>query len=199
MSIIKAVIFASGTGSNFQAIMEKEDLACEIVLLVCDKPGAAVIEKARKFRVPTLALDPRNFPSKSKYESRIVQELGEYQASWIFLAGYMRIVGRTLLQRYPGKIINIHPSFLPAYPGKDAIGQAFRAGAKETGVTVHYIDEGIDTGPIISQEKVDILPDDTVETLKVRIQKAEHALYPRVINRLIKVGTDHIGTRRKIR
>lgn len=186
MSKQKAAIFASGTGSNFEAIMETEDLACEIVLLVCDKPGAIVIEKANQYGVPTFVFDPKQFEKKADYEKEIINQLIKNKISWIFLAGYMRIAGPTLLQAYEGKIVNIHPSLLPDFPGKDAIRQAFRSGVQLTGVTVHYIDEGIDTGPIIAQETVAIHEQDTEESLKQRIQNVEHKLYPKVINQIIK-------------
>ncbi len=186
MKKIRAAVFASGAGSNFQAIMENNDLLCEVALLVCDKPGASVLEKAKKFGVPTLVFDSKEYASKSDYEKELVRRLQQADISWIFLAGYMRIVGPTLLHAYKNRIINIHPSMLPEFPGKDAIGQAFKAGVSTTGVTVHYIDEGIDTGPIIAQESVEVFSDDTAETLKERIQQVEHKLYPIVINRLMK-------------
>lgn len=182
----RAAVFASGTGSNFDAIMKEPDLNCDIVLLVCDKPAALVIKKAAAFGVPTFVFNPKEYTTKADYEQEIVRKLNELNVTWVFLAGYMRIVGSTFLQPFEGRIINIHPSLLPAFPGKDAIGDAFRAGVNETGVTIHYVDEGIDTGPIIAQEKVSILPEDTVETLKERIHKVEHQLYPRVINELVE-------------
>jgi len=193
MSKQRAAVFASGTGSNFEAMMETEDLACEIVLLVCDKPGANVIEKANKYGVPTFIFDAKLYETKADYENEILKQLKEYEISWVFLAGYMRIAGPTLLQAYEGRIVNIHPSLLPNFPGIDAIGQAFRAGVQTTGVTVHFIDEGIDTGPIIAQETVAILEKDTEELLKQRIQKVEHELYPKVINQLLQVkrGVHH--------
>lgn len=185
MSKVKAAVFASGTGSNFEAIMKSENLACEIVLLVCDKPGAKVIEKAEQFGVQTFVLNPKDFSSKTEYEAEVLQAVRSHDVEWIFLAGYMRLVGKTLLEAYEGKMLNIHPSLLPAFPGKDAIGQAFQAGANVTGVTVHYIDEGMDTGPIIAQEKVPVFPGDTETSLKARIQAVEHVLYPRVINEVV--------------
>ena len=186
MSKIKAAIFASGTGSNFEAIMETEQLTCDIALLVCDKANAGVIVKAEKYGLPTFVFDAKQFPDKAAYEKAIIDRLEESEISWVFLAGYMRIAGATLLDHYEGRIVNIHPSLLPSFPGIDAIGQAFRAGVKTTGVTVHFIDEGIDTGPIIAQEKVAILQDDTEETLTKRIQNVEHQLYPKVINQLLQ-------------
>lgn len=188
MTNIKAAIFASGTGSNFQAIMEGNQgnvLGCEIVLLVCDKPDAKVIEKAANFGVVTCVVEPKSFASKQTYEQKIVSKLHEAKVDWIFLAGYMRIVGPTVLQAYEGAIVNIHPSLLPAFPGLDAIGQAFRAQVQTTGVTIHFVDKGVDTGPIIDREALEILPNDTEETLKQRIQEIEHRLYPKVIKHVL--------------
>lgn len=188
MGNIKAAIFASGAGSNFKAIVEANKgnaLGCSVVLLICDRPGAGVIQKAVNFGVPVHVIDPKSFPSKEEYEKGVVSALKDAKVDWIFLAGYMRIVGPTLLHAYEGAIINIHPSLLPAFPGLDAIGQAFRARVHTTGVTIHFIDEGVDTGPIIDQEALEILPADTEETLKHRIQEIEHRLYPKVIKHVL--------------
>lgn len=186
MSKVKVAVFASGSGSNFQAMMEHGNLACEIVLLVCDQPHASVIDKAAAFGVPTFVFETDHFSTRAEYEQEITKQLKGAQAEWVFLAGYMRIIGSTLLQAFPAKIINIHPSLLPAFPGMDAIGQAFRAKVSTTGVTVHYIDEGIDTGPIIAQEEVDIQAHDTQDSLQRRIQKTEHRLYPQIMNQVIR-------------
>jgi phosphoribosylglycinamide formyltransferase 1 len=187
MSKIRAAVFASGTGSNFEAIMRNRNLACEIVVLICDKPGASVIEKASHRGVQTFVLNPKEFSTKEEYEMQILHVLQRLDVSWIFLAGYMRLIGPTLLHTYKGRIVNIHPSLLPAFPGKNAIGQALEAGVKVTGVTIHFVDEGMDTGPIIAQREIDIVKDDTEETLQVRIQRVEHELYPEVINHMVRV------------
>ncbi|WP_010529610.1 phosphoribosylglycinamide formyltransferase [Lentibacillus jeotgali] len=186
MTNARAAVFASGTGSNFRAIMETDNLLCDVVLLVCDKPGAAVMEKAEKFGVPTFIVNPKDYGSKANYERVLLEKLHETDVTWIFLAGYMRIVGPTLLGEFPARIINIHPSLLPDFPGLDAIGQAYEANVGSTGVTVHYIDDGIDTGPIIAQEEVPVNLDDTKEQLTERIQQVEHKLYPQVIQELVK-------------
>lgn len=186
MKHVKAAVFASGSGTNFQSIVEQADLPCDIALLVCDNPKASVIEKAEKACVGTFVFDPKRYQSKNDYEKELVKKLEELDIEWIFLAGYMRLVGSTLLNAYKGKIINIHPSLLPEFPGIDAIGQAVDSGATVTGVTVHYIDEGIDTGPIIAQESLKILPNETRENLMKRVQHIEHQLYPKVIKQLIK-------------
>ena len=138
MTTVRAAVFASGTGSNFEAIMAQHDnLNCEIALLVCDQPNAKVLEKAERLGVPAFVFDPKKYETKEAYEQELIDQLQADRISWVFLAGYMRIVGKTLLQAFEGKIINIHPSILPAFPGVDAIGQAFEAGVKITGVTVH--------------------------------------------------------------
>lgn len=186
MKRVKATVFASGAGSNFQAIMENTTTANYISLLVCDKPGAAVIEKAKTFGVPTVVFNPNDFATKADYEQLLLEKLQSFQIDWIFLAGYTKIIGPTLLKPYEGKIVNIHPSLLPEFPGLDAIGRAYRSEATKTGVSIHFVDEGMDTGPIIMQKEIPILPNDTVETLAKRIHELEHALYPTVIRNLIQ-------------
>ena len=185
-------VFASGTGSNFDAMMQDKKIASSIVLLVCDKPGAAVIKKAQGYGVETLVLEPKRYASKQEYEKVIAEKLQDLEVEWIFLAGYMRLIGETLLSQYEGRIVNIHPSLLPDFPGKDAIGQAYRAGVSKTGVTIHYVDEGMDTGPIIAQEEIETLPEETEEQLKTRIQAVEHRLYPNVINQLMQNVTEEL-------
>ena len=183
----KIAVFASGSGSNFQALVDATKTngqSYEIVLLVCDKPGAYVIERAQQAEVPSLEISPKDFASKADYEKEILQKLNESEVELIVLAGYMRLIGETLLSAYEGKIINIHPSLLPSFPGKDAIGQAFEAKVKITGVTVHYVDEGMDTGPIIAQEAVKMDENETRESLEVKIHQVEHLLYPSVIQKL---------------
>lgn len=186
MSKINVAVFASGTGSNFEAIMEAGDLSCNIVLLICDNPGATVIQKAEKYQVPTFVFRSKDYVSKEEYEKVLVEKLKEANISWVFLAGYMRIIGSTLLEAYEGRIINIHPSLLPDFPGKDAIGQAYHARVKTTGVTVHYVDAGIDTGPIIAQEEIEVKENDTLESLEEKIHHVEHQLYPRVMKDIVK-------------
>lgn len=188
MSKVKAAIFASGTGSNFLAITEKakaNQLGCEVVLLVCDQSDAPVIQLAKRNNVPVFIFHPNSYPGKQTYEEEIRAKLQVLGVEWIFLAGYMRIIGRTLIDAYPNRIVNIHPSFLPAFPGKDAIGQAYNANVSTTGITVHYVDTGVDTGPIINQVAINVEADDTKETLKQRIQQTERTFYPNVIHQLI--------------
>ncbi|KKI91406.1 phosphoribosylglycinamide formyltransferase [Bacillus sp. SA1-12] len=184
----RLAVFASGNGSNFQAILDQIQngpLEAEIALVVCDKPEAGVIERAKKADIPVFSFVPKEYESKAHFEADILAALHQHQIDLVILAGYMRLIGPTLLGAYTNKIVNIHPSLLPAFPGKDAIGQAFQAGVKVTGVTIHFVDAGMDTGPIIAQQAIDITNDDTVETIADKVHKVEHALYPKVIKELV--------------
>jgi phosphoribosylglycinamide formyltransferase-1 len=181
-------VFASGSGSNFQAILEmvqEGKLEANISLLVCDKPGAYVIERANVASIPAFVFFPKDYPSKTDYETEIALLLKKKNVDLIVLAGYMRLIGSTLLKEYEGRIVNIHPSLLPAFPGKDAIGQALAAKANWSGVTIHFVDEGMDTGPIIVQERVRITEDETTESLQRKIQVIEHKLYPEILQMLM--------------
>ena len=182
----KIAVFASGAGSNFQAIqeaIERGELKASIELVVTDKPGAFVVTRAKNYNLNILELTPKTFDSKEAYETVLVEELQKRGVEWIVLAGYMRLVGDVLLSAYPNRIINIHPSLLPSFPGKDAIGQAMAHGVKSTGVTVHYVDAGMDTGPIIAQAAVNVVEGDREETEK-RIHAVEHALYTTTLREL---------------
>lgn len=184
----KIAVFASGSGSNFQAIAVAAQagiLNAEISLLVCDKPGAFAVDRAEMLRIPALVISPKSFPSKAAYEAEILQKLAGLEIDLIVLAGYMRLIGPTLLEAYERKIVNIHPSLLPAFPGKDAIGQALAAGVETTGVTIHYVDEGMDTGPIIASASVKVEAGETRESLQKKIQRIEHSLYPEILEELL--------------
>ncbi len=181
----KLAIFASGSGTNFQAILDavkQGTLEAQIPLLVCDKPGAKVIERAEKAGIETFVFSAKDYGSKAEFEEVMVSKLREKEIDLVVLAGYMRLVGETLLSAFTNRIVNIHPSLLPAFPGKDAIGQAFQAGVSKTGVTVHFVDEGMDTGPIIAQEEIIIDPDDTIESLEQKIHEVEHRFYPQTLS-----------------
>lgn len=168
--------------------MREENWDAEIVLVVCDKPDAKVLERAEKAGITSFAFQPKSFENKAAFEQVIVEQLRLHGAEWIVLAGYMRLIGDTLLSAYRNKIINIHPSLLPAFPGIDAIGQAYRAGVKVAGITVHYVDEGMDTGPIIAQRAVELEKSETLASLEKKIHKLEHELYPEVIKELLELN-----------
>jgi phosphoribosylglycinamide formyltransferase-1 len=172
-------VFASGQGTNFQAIADAVaagELDVELKLLVCDKPGAPVIGRAERAGVETFVFRPKDYASKADYEREILGMLRERGVELIVLAGYMRLVSPVLTEAYRDRIINVHPSLLPAFPGKDAVGQALRYGVKLTGVTIHFVDDGLDSGPVIAQEGVPVLDDDTPDTLLERIHRTERRL-----------------------
>jgi phosphoribosylglycinamide formyltransferase 1 len=184
----KIAVFASGTGSNFQAIIDAVkdgQLKIEISLLVCDKPSALAIVRAQKEDIPVFVFQPKDYKDKADYETEILAKLEDKQIEFIALAGYMRLIGPTILSKFEGNIINIHPSLLPNFPGKDAIGQAIEAGVDRTGVTIHYVDAGMDTGKVIAQKATDIVPGESKESLQQKIQKIEHQLYPEVLKQIL--------------
>ncbi|MBF4502152.1 phosphoribosylglycinamide formyltransferase [Savagea sp. SN6] len=184
----KLVVFASGSGSNFEALAEacqKGELEATIELLIVDKEEAYAIERAKKYGIRSIVLLPKTFESKEAYEQAILAELEMIEPNFLILAGYMRLIGDTLLSAYPNQIVNIHPSLLPSFPGKDAIGQAVAHGVKVTGVTVHYVDAGMDTGPIIMQRAVNVVDGD-VEATATAIHQVEHELYKEAIQQIMK-------------
>ena len=179
-------ILGSGKGSNCRAILEEISpgkLPAEARLVVSDVFDAGILDIAREFGVPNIYLPPGNFRTRlePKVEMELVRLLQEAGVELVVLAGFMRVLKEPMLGAFPQRIINIHPSLLPKFPGIEAWKQALAAGEKVTGCSVHYIDAGIDSGEIIAQKKVAILPNDTPESLHARIQIAERALYPEVI------------------
>ncbi|WP_414043529.1 phosphoribosylglycinamide formyltransferase [Macrococcus animalis] len=186
----KVAIFASGNGSNYEKIMENIQAnyltEIEVVGLYTDKREAFAIERARRFRTPVHIFELNQYENKVAYEEAILKQLHRDEVEWIILAGYMKLIGDTLLHEYEGKILNIHPSLLPSFPGKNAVGQALQFGVRVTGATVHYVDNGMDTGKIIDQMSCPIYEDDTEETLQLRVQNLEYELYPRVIKKIIQ-------------
>lgn len=198
MEQLRIAVFASGQGSNFQAIVDAAasgELDVQIELLVCDRPNAPVIERANRAGVPTKLIRPREYPSREAYEAEIVAELQGRQIDLVVLAGYMRLLTNTLVDPYYGRMINIHPSLLPAFPGVDGVRQALDYGVKVTGATVHFVDNGMDTGPIIAQRAVDIREDDTEATLLERIHVVEQELLIGTI-RLIREGRVRLDGRK---
>lgn len=184
---LPVAIFASGNGTNFGAIAEAE-LPIDIRLLVCDHHDAYVVQRAKRKGIDVLIEELHKGEKRSIREGRILKALKEQGVKVIILAGYMRIVGDTLLNAFPNKIINIHPALLPSFPGKQGILDAYNAGVNKTGVTIHFVDSGIDSGQIIAQEEVFRKEGDSLADLENRIHDVEHQLYPRTILQLIKKG-----------
>jgi phosphoribosylglycinamide formyltransferase-1 len=181
-------ILGSGSGSNMQAILEAIDrgtLDARIALVLSDNPDAFILERARRRGIPAGVIDCGGFRTKFPEEAQAetAARLRAAGVELVCLAGFLRLVKRPLLDAFPRRIVNIHPSLLPAFPGLEAWTQALRAGVAETGCTVHYVDEGMDTGPVILSEAVSVLPDDTPQSLHARIQAVEHRLYPAAIRR----------------
>ncbi len=177
-------VLASGRGSNLQAIIDaiaNRRLNARVAIVISDNPTAYALERAQAVGIPALACNPKAYPDKEKYEQAIVQALREQGVELVVLAGYMRLVGATLLENFSNRIMNIHPALLPAFPGLHGQEQAWEYGVKFSGCTVHFVDGGMDTGPIILQAVVPVLDDDTAETLSARILEQEHRIYPEAI------------------
>lgn len=183
----KLAIFASGSGTNFEAIAAAcadGRLNAEVVLMVCDKPGALVIERAQRFGIESFVFTPKSYASKADYEKEIVAMLQARNVDLICLAGYMRIVSNVLLNAYRGKIINIHPSLLPAFKGAHAVEDAVAYGVKVYGITVHFVDETLDGGKIIAQRAFPYEGNDPAEVHRLG-QKIEHEIYVDTIRKLL--------------
>ena len=181
---VRLGVMASGSGSNFEAIaqaIDRGELNAQIVLVVYNNPEAKVALRAERLGVPARLLDHRTFESREALDEAIATVFREYGAQWIAMAGWMRRVTETLLSAFPGRILNIHPSLLPSFPGIRAVDQALAAGVKIAGCSVHYVELVVDSGPMIAQAAVPVLADDTVETLQARIQVQEHRLFPLAI------------------
>ena len=179
-------VLGSGKGSNYRAIQDAIDagtINAEVVLVVSDVESAGILELARQRGVAARFIAPGRFRTKlePEIETVYVRELQKAKVELLILAGFMRMLKKPMLEAFPNRILNIHPSLLPAFPGLESWKQALEAGVRTTGCTVHYVNEGMDTGPIIAQSEVPVLPEDTPQTLHARIQLAEHALYPAVL------------------
>jgi phosphoribosylglycinamide formyltransferase-1 len=201
MKKIKLAVLVSGRGSNLQAIIEtieKGELAAEIAVVISDQPGAYALERARKYGIPAIAVDAKDFSgTRKQYDALLVKELQARGVDLVCLAGFMRIVGPALVRAFPGRIMNIHPALLPTFPGLHVQKKALEHGVRFSGCTVHFVDEGMDTGPIIIQAVVPVLNDDTEDSLSERILKQEHKIYSLAI-RLFAEGRLSLEGRRVV-
>ena len=186
----KIALFASGSGTNMENIIKRVKAKklhdVEISLVFSDKENAPALEKARKHGIDTLHLNPKVFRSKEEYERMIYQELKDSGIEYVILAGYMRIISPFLIKKFKNRMLNIHPSLLPVFKGAYGIKDAFDAGVKTSGVTVHFVTDELDGGPILLQKKVRILKSDTLASFEKRIHKAEYEIYPKAIARLVQ-------------
>lgn len=177
-------VLASGRGSNLQAIIdniEKGYLKARITVVISDVGDAYALERAKKHGIEAVFINPENFATKESYEKEMLRVLKAHNAELVLLAGYMRIVGKTLLAAYKNRMLNIHPALLPAFPGLHAQKQAFDHGVKVAGCTVHFVDDKLDGGPIILQRCVEVKENDTAESLADRILEQEHKIYPEAV------------------
>jgi len=192
------VVLASGRGTNFQAIIDAAEtgrLLAKVAGLVCDNPDAPALERAARHRIPRLVVTRDSYASRSEFERDLVDAVRRFAPDLVVLAGFMRVLGDTFLSAFRDRIINIHPSLLPAFRGLDAQRQALEYGVRYSGCTVHFVDGGVDTGPIIGQRVVPVLPDDTVDALSARILTQEHELLVECI-KAIAEGKVHRDGRR---
>lgn len=177
-------VLVSGSGSNLEAVLsaiEHGTLAAECRVVISNKPGVLALERAARRGVPTRVVSHKDFPTREAFDAEVVEILRSCGVELLVLAGFMRVVTPVLLGAFPGKVVNIHPSLLPAFPGVDAQGQAHAHGVKLAGCTVHFVDQGVDSGPIIAQAAVPVLPGDTADDLRHRILEQEHRLLPEVL------------------
>jgi phosphoribosylglycinamide formyltransferase-1 len=184
LNIFKLAVLVSGLGSNLQAIMDsidREELDAHLSIVISNTKDAMALKRAEKHEIKTIFIDPSNYSSSKEYDKALVLKLKEFSIDLICLAGYMRILGEEIIQAFEKKIINIHPSLLPAFPGLNAQKQAINHGVKFSGCTVHFVDSGVDSGPIILQTVVPVYDNDDEKSLSKRILEQEHYLYPKAI------------------
>jgi phosphoribosylglycinamide formyltransferase-1 len=178
------VILISGRGSNMEAIVrasQSEAWPARIAAVISNRPGAAGLDFARDHGIPTATLDHKNFPNRDAFDAELVQLIDSFKPDLVVLAGFMRILTGDFVRHYEGRLLNIHPSLLPLFPGLATHEQALEAGVREHGATVHFVTEALDHGPIVIQASVPVLPDDTADTLAKRVLKQEHIIYPRAV------------------
>jgi phosphoribosylglycinamide formyltransferase-1 len=196
--LLRVGVLASGGGTNLQTIIDRcqnGSLAAEIAIVISNNPDAGALDRANRAGVATLCINHRLFPCREEFDHAVVRALQDAQVDLVVLAGFMRIITPTFIAAFPEKIINIHPALLPSFPGLHVQQKAIDYGARFSGCTVHFVDGGVDTGPIIIQAVVPILPDDSADTLAARILEQEHRIYPRAIQ-LIAEGRVQVDGRK---
>lgn len=177
-------ILASGSGTNFEAIAQAiadQTLNAQVKVLIYNKPKAQAADRAARWRIPNVLLNHRDFSSREALDAAIISTMQQHGVEWIIMAGWMRVVTQVLIDAFPDRILNLHPSLLPSFPGARAVEQALAAGVKVTGCTVHLVRLAVDMGPIVMQAAVPILPSDTTDSLHQRIQVQEHLIFPQAI------------------
>jgi phosphoribosylglycinamide formyltransferase-1 len=198
---LKLGVLASGSGTNLEAIaeaIENGGVPARIVLVLSDKPGAFALERAQGRGIPTRVIELADYPDRPAFDRAMIEALREAGVELVILAGYMKLVGDEIVDAFPNRIMNIHPALLPCFPGEHGVADALEHGVKVTGVTVHFVDKGLDTGPIVAQEAVPVEEGDDVETLHNRIHLSEYRIYPRAITLFAQGRLEVEGCRVKV-
>lgn len=182
---IDIAVLASGSGTNLQALIDAAGVRPHICAVISDHPGAHALERAREAGIATAVVRWEDFEDRDAFSVAVADAIEEVGAKGVVFAGFMRVLAPSFVERFPNRILNVHPSILPAFPGARAVEHAVEHGVKLTGVTVHFVDERVDNGPIIAQVPVDVFPDDTVDSLHARIKTEEHRLYPEVVEAFV--------------
>lgn len=182
--LVRVAVLASGSGSNLQALLDADLRPAEITLVVCNVPGAGALDRAKAAGVEHLLIDHKAYPNREAFDQALAQALTQKRIDWVVLAGFMRLLTPVILDAFPERVVNIHPALLPAFPGTHAQRQALQAGVRITGCTVHLVDKGMDTGPILAQAAVPVRPQDDEAALSKRILREEHRIYPKVVKAL---------------
>jgi phosphoribosylglycinamide formyltransferase-1 len=199
---IRLGVLVSGGGTNLQSIIdhaERGAIDAEIGVVISNVPDAYALKRAERHNIPSLVIDHRKYSTRQKFEKEIIRVLHEYNVELVVLAGFMRVLTPFFIREFPMKIVNIHPALLPVFPGTHVQQQALDYGARFSGCTVHFVDEGVDTGPIIIQAVVPVQPDDTAETLAQRILREEHKIYAQAIQLIAQEKLEICGRRVLIR
>lgn len=182
----RVAVLASGEGTNLQALLDDAVVGPWVVLAVSDRAGSGALRRARAAGVDAVHVDPREHAGREAFERELVRVLGDRGIDVVALAGFMRILGPEIVRAYEGRLVNVHPALLPAFPGTASVAAALEWGVKVTGVTVHFVDEQVDHGPVIAQEAIDVLEDDDWDTLEARVHEVEHRLLPAAIRALVE-------------
>ncbi|PIQ83034.1 MAG: phosphoribosylglycinamide formyltransferase [Candidatus Omnitrophica bacterium CG11_big_fil_rev_8_21_14_0_20_64_10] len=185
----RIAVFCSGQGTNLQAILtaiRRGRLQARVAAVVSDNPGAPALVRAARAGIPAIVVDRRRFASRERFDRALLAALKPLRVRLVVLAGFMRILSPRFIRSFPNRILNVHPALLPAFRGAHAVREALAAGVRITGVTVHFVDEQVDHGPVIAQAAVPVRPDDTEATLLARVHRVEHRLYPRAIDQVLR-------------
>ncbi len=198
----KLGVLISGSGTNLQSIIDNIESGfiknATISVVISNKNDAFGLKRAENHNIPSVFIDHKNYPSREKFEEALIEKLDEYNVDYVILAGFMRVLTKKFISYYQKRIINIHPALLPSFPGTDGQQQAFDYGVKFSGCTVHFVDEGTDTGPIIIQAVVPVLENDTADSLKKRILAQEHKIFPYAIKLLVEDKLKIVGRKVKV-